>query len=871
MESRRNNNLYEKDNILSVLTHLDNTLSTEEQKKYFVSFMSINKKGININSVYATPVGLYCYPLPYLIKNAKNQISSLDIRPFPREKVNHIKVFKIINDKNVKFINDTIDSNTKQKIHLLLGNNSGEINTFKDLWVYLYQHKWNTKSASSLLTVQDILLYDDEGIYSNYTKEQLQQICDEINANEHPIDKNIIARQAAVFFKRLNIDAIIDNGTSTIHPNEPVQAVFLNATILQTIHDTGEITPFKYILDIINNGTNIIELTKLPSHIGDEILSNYKFLAHMLNVLQTKLTQSPINVQQYIVNNFITKLLLIPHIQKQLFLTVEQSCNKKDVMIFDCIINVISQFITNINFNTNLYTFVILSLHIKNNWGFDDALHNMINDENSQKHIEYILSHVKEHYNKAKLKHLLELIPFSQKLLDKIKLSNIYKHTDIKQIIDKISVTNTNLMEARKNPEINTRKTVMDQLEDISHQIIINNENINDYFISFMDINKTGINIQTQYNTPVGLYCYPLGYVIDRSKTATNSLQIRPFPNHKVKYIKIYKVKNKNNIFDMSDNINNTVLKNMKEYFEDFDSTSITTFRQLWRYIYLEKIGINSDVTSKFKSAAATATSMFRKLGIDGFIDMGTGTIHPNEPCQAVFFNTTCLTVVDVIGETTTELFFSNLKNEIVGKQELIKPIYMMLEKTNSSDVLQGINNFFKIIMEQNFLNDTDKSSMWYIFCELFVHYFTINNSVGRFNILDTVYLYKQFNTILNKLTESQCSNIIDMLSNKSPSICYHIFCSYELSTILSNHMEQLHSSLINDNNFADNLLDFLGLIIFYADKRILTIKKTYNIETINHLLDMALNRRVDAERLKYIVSDLKRLKVHVLTDSKFN
>lgn len=444
MESRRNNNLYEKDNILSVLTHLDNTLSTEEQKKYFVSFMSVNKKGININSVYATPVGLYCYPLPYLIENAKNQISSLDIRPFPREKVNHIKVFKIINDKNVKFINDTIDSNTKQKIHLLLGNNSGEINTFKDLWVYLYQHKWNTKSASSLLTVQDILLYDDEGIYSNYTKEQLQQICDEINANEHPIDKNIIARQAAVFFKRLNIDAIIDDGTRTIHPNEPVQAVFLNATILQTIHDTGEITPFKYILDIINNGTNIIELTKLPSHIGDEILSNYKFLAHMLNVLQTKLTQSPINVQQYIVNNFITKLLLIPHIQKQLILTVEQSCNKKDVMIFDCIINVISQFITNINFNTNLYTFVILSLHIKNNWGFDDALHNMINDENSQKHIEYILSHVKEHYNKAKLKHLLELIPFSQKLLDKIKLSNIYKHTDIKQIIDKISVTNTN-------------------------------------------------------------------------------------------------------------------------------------------------------------------------------------------------------------------------------------------------------------------------------------------------------------------------------------------------------------------------------------------------------------------------------------------
>lgn len=42
-------------------------------------------------------------------------------------------------------------------------------------------------------------------------------------------------------------------------------------------------------------------------------------------------------------------------------------------------------------------------------------------------------------------------------------------------------------------------------------------------------------------------------------------------------------------------------------------------------------------------------TTVLRKLGIDGVVDRGTGTIHPNEPTQAAFFSTTRIKMITVI------------------------------------------------------------------------------------------------------------------------------------------------------------------------------------------------------------------------------
>lgn len=48
---------------------------------------------------------------------------------------------------------------------------------------------------------------------------------------------------------------------------------------------------------------------------------------------------------------------------------------------------------------------------------------------------------------------------------------------------------------------------------------------------------------------------------------------------------------------------------------------------------------------------------MMRRIGLIGAIDHGTGTIHPNEPTQALFFNPSSLRVLDVIANAPPEQY----------------------------------------------------------------------------------------------------------------------------------------------------------------------------------------------------------------------
>jgi len=58
------------------------------------------------------------------------------------------------------------------------------------------------------------------------------------------------------------------------------------------------------------------------------------------------------------------------------------------------------------------------------------------------------------------------------------------------------------LFELRKNPEKNIFIGAWDYLEKY--------ENDTDVYISFTEIDKIGINPKSKYNTPIGIYCYPL-------------------------------------------------------------------------------------------------------------------------------------------------------------------------------------------------------------------------------------------------------------------------------------------------------------------------------------------------------------------------
>lgn len=55
---------------------------------------------------------------------------------------------------------------------------------------------------------------------------------------------------------------------------------------------------------------------------------------------------------------------------------------------------------------------------------------------------------------------------------------------------------------ARRNPELNKKISIIDQLSPYKDDP--------SYFISFTDINKIGLNPSTTYDTPLGIYTYPL-------------------------------------------------------------------------------------------------------------------------------------------------------------------------------------------------------------------------------------------------------------------------------------------------------------------------------------------------------------------------
>ena len=98
------------------------------------------------------------------------------------------------------------------------------------------------------------------------------------------------------------------------------------------------------------------------------------------------------------------------------------------------------------------------------------------------------------------------------------------------------------IAEARRNPEKNPKIGVLDDLKQYA-----NDPNI---FISFVEINKIGVNPQSIYNTPNGLYTYPLKKLFNKTKnTKTNRLDV-PFQS-KTPGVYVLRVKNPENILDL--------------------------------------------------------------------------------------------------------------------------------------------------------------------------------------------------------------------------------------------------------------------------------------------------------------------------------
>jgi hypothetical protein len=222
-----------------------------------------------------------------------------------------------------------------------------------------------------------------------------------------------------------------------------------------------------------------------------------------------------------------------------------------------------------------------------------------------------------------------------------------------------------------------------------------------EYFMQFSDINKLGINPSSKYNTPLGIYSYPITKQIFRLFTKGKL----PFAQDR-KYIIVFKPKEDKNIIislgkrnngGIDDETYEAALAKLDDgRFDDADkwdelasnyAKSETNLGKLWYLTYKLQDG----------NPRAWRTIMQKKLGIDGVVDAaGEGLIHPSERIQGVFFSRDVIEQVETIRNTETPEAI-NRREAYKFKTEVNRWLYETYNKYFGRDpdkqFVMGFNN----------------------------------------------------------------------------------------------------------------------------------------------------------------------------------
>ena len=233
--------------------------------------------------------------------------------------------------------------------------------------------------------------------------------------------------------------------------------------------------------------------------------------------------------------------------------------------------------------------------------------------------------------------------------------------------------------EARKNPKLNPKISVNEYIKQhLDNAKDIPGTNIKNSFVSFTEVDKLGVNPDSEWNTPLGIYSYPSSYVVAKMGS-DKGMRFLPFAGDNP-YANIFSVKG--NIIDLSAMSEQELGNYNRKMVDVFIKTAgITpgsghgkTVVDMLENIFIqapEEAKVSSPggkfwfITAKFADLLMTSektkrqwksglyrvswNKLFRKIGVDGCIDSGGDGIidgpepdedeSPTEPVQAVFFS----------------------------------------------------------------------------------------------------------------------------------------------------------------------------------------------------------------------------------------
>ena len=243
------------------------------------------------------------------------------------------------------------------------------------------------------------------------------------------------------------------------------------------------------------------------------------------------------------------------------------------------------------------------------------------------------------------------------------------------------------------------------------------------------EINKIGINPQSKYNTPLGVYSYPLTKEY-YSKLITNTL---PFAGNK-QYINLFSISDKTNNLNNYNNLEHD-LNILKKYYKDnvhynkaSDNLLDLAFNKIKTHAFSTAFQKNDvsrfwNLTKILSKTPLKWNSLFRQLGYTNFYDPGEKIIHKAEPTQCVIFDPRIIIPIETFLNPYYSVKSSNIQKPITNIAE--QDINNILKLKNKDLILKFDDSIFRslkpyqivYILENNLLlshaNDKIKDNIY--------------------------------------------------------------------------------------------------------------------------------------------------------------
>jgi hypothetical protein len=352
----------------------------------------------------------------------------------------------------------------------------------------------------------------------------------------------------------------------------------------------------------------------------------------------------------------------------------------------------------------------------------------------------------------------------------------------------------TFLKEARKNPDLNPKIPIKHHLWEYSVRAKnIPRTGILNAFVSFTQIDKLGINPQSLYNTPLGIYAYPMHYVMEIG--GDSNMSDLPFAGGS-DYVNLFSIKG--NVIDINNFSESDLLKYLdkiklviaKEHrvksgtkeFEDINniiddieeksdylaSRSIPggrfwyiikestayfgKYKNIeWKFLTkkYDKLG---DISFATKRYSIFWNKLFREIGIDAAVDMGDGIIHSSEPTQMVVFNPRAI--------KNKERHYNKYHPDTIKTGQIKKDSFDYYKQASANEVIRELFFFFgknKTLIKA--IKEIPTS-----YSDTFIDFF--NEYYGDFNHKNLryyVYELKKYHNFFRNFSKTQIKTILSI------------------------------------------------------------------------------------------------------------